>query len=154
MWFAEEPTMLAVPVLESADDSTGVGVLFAGVWLFVWLVVAVVAIVAMWKIFTKAGEAGWKSIIPIYNIYIMLKIVGRPGWWVLLYFIPLVQIVISLFVAMDLAKSFGKSEVFGVVAVWLFSLVGYLILGFGDAEYKGPAALGGTSSASPQAPQV
>lgn len=70
MWFAEEPTMLAVPVLESADDSTGVGVLFAGVWLFVWLVVAVVAIVAMWKIFTKAGEAGWKSIIPIYNIYI------------------------------------------------------------------------------------
>ena len=45
------------------------------------LVIFVIAIVAFWKVFTKAGEAGWKSIIPIYNIIILLKIVGRPWWW-------------------------------------------------------------------------
>ena len=146
MWFAQEPTTLTVTTIESTD--AGAAALFAGVWLFIWLAVLVVAIVAMWKIFTKAGEAGWKTIIPIYNIYIMLKIVGRPGWWLLLYLVPLVNIVVSLVVAIDLAKSFGRSEVFGVVAVWLFSLVGYLMLGFGSDEYKGPAALGGNNSDS------
>lgn len=149
MWFAQEPTTLTVTTIESTD--AGAAALFAGVWLFVWLAVLVVAIIAMWKIFTKAGEAGWKSIIPIYNIYIMLKIVGRPGWWLLLYLVPFVNIVISLVVAIDLAKSFGKSDLFGVVAVWLFSLIGYLMLGFGEAEYKGPAALQNNGGAAPQA---
>jgi hypothetical protein len=51
-----------------------VGIIIAIVW-------GILAIVAMWKIFTKAGEAGWKSIIPIYNVYIMYKIVGMKNWF-------------------------------------------------------------------------
>ena len=128
-----------VVVTSDSGDATG-AVIFSGVYLFFWLVVALIAIIAYWKIFTKAGEAGWKSIIPFYNIYTLLKIIGRPGWWLLLFFVPFVNFVISLVVAIDLAKSFGKSDVFGVVALWLFSLVGFLMLGFGSAEYKGPSA--------------
>jgi hypothetical protein len=45
----------------------------------VGLLVAVLLIVALWKIFTKAGQPGWASLIPIYNIYIWCKIVGRPA---------------------------------------------------------------------------
>jgi hypothetical protein len=111
-----------------------------GVMLAIWLIAmvfAVISIVALWKIFTKAGQPGWAAIIPIYNYYIMLKIAGRPGWWLLLYFIPLVQIIVSAIVAMDIAQAFGRSKTFGVVALWLFSIIGYLILGFGNDTYKG-----------------
>ncbi|GLZ29883.1 hypothetical protein Lesp02_20730 [Lentzea sp. NBRC 105346] len=103
-------------------------------------VVALIAIAAHWKIFTKAGQPGWAAIIPFYNIYILLKIVGRPGWWLVLLLIPFVNVIILLIVSIDLAKSFGKGTGFGVVGLWLFSLIGYLILGFGDAQYRGPAA--------------
>lgn len=90
----------------------------------------------MWKLFIKAGQPGWKAIIPIYNVYILLKIVGRPGWWIILYFIPLVNIVISLIVALDLAKRFGRSDAFGIILLWLFSVIGFLIIGFGNSIYK------------------
>lgn len=148
MWFAQEPINYTVTTT-STNVSGGFWAALAALWIF-YLVIIVVAIVAMWKIFTKAGEAGWKSIIPIYNMYILLKIVGRPGWWLLLFLIPFVNLVVSIIVSIDLAKSFGKSELFGIVGLWLFSLIGYLMLGFGSAEYKGPAALEG-KGAAPQA---
>lgn len=149
MWFAQEPTTLTVTTVETTNNGAALAGL--GVYLFFWLAVAVVAIIAMWKIFTKAGEAGWKSIIPIYNLYILLKIVGRPGWWILLFLIPFVNIIVSLVVSIDLAKSFGKSDLFGVVGLWLFSIIGYLMLGFGSATYVGPAASGGAAPSN-QAP--
>ena len=136
-----------VVVTTNGNENTGALLIFSGFYIFLYLLVAILMIAALWKVFSKAGEAGWKAIIPFYNIYILLKIVGRPGWWLILYIIPLVQIVISLVVAIDLAKSFGKSDVFGVVGLWLFSIIGYLMLGFGSAEYKGPSASSDVSSA-------
>jgi len=128
------------------NDSSGIlGSLFGGVFMLIWLAIFVVVIAAGWKVFEKAGQPGWAVIIPFFNIYIMLKIVGRPGWWLLLMFIPIVNIVISLIVAIDMAKSFGQSAVFGVVLLFLLGGIGYLILAFGSAKYLGPAA------ATPQA---
>jgi hypothetical protein len=69
-----------------------------------------------------------------------LKIIGRPWWWLLLMLIPFVNIVISIIVAIDLAKSFGKDAVYGIILLWLFSAIGYIVLGFSDAQYIGPAA--------------
>ncbi|HJP96321.1 MAG TPA: DUF5684 domain-containing protein [Candidatus Saccharimonadales bacterium] len=106
--------------------------------VLLWIAIALVYVVAMWRVFTKAKKPGWAAIVPIYNEYVKLKIIGRPGWWLLLYLIPLVNVVIALIVAIDLAKAFGKSTAFGVVGLWLFSLIGYLILGYGDAKYKMP----------------
>jgi hypothetical protein len=100
----------------------------------------VIFIAAMWKIYTKAGRPGWAAIIPFYNIWVLLEIIGRPGWWILLFFIPFVNIIIALLVSIDLAKSFGKSAAFGIILLFFFNAIGYLILGFGDAEYKGPVA--------------
>ncbi|NUT47114.1 MAG: signal peptidase I [Saccharothrix sp.] len=108
--------------------------------LIIVLAVAVLMIAATWRIFTKAGRPGWAAIIPIYNIYVQLKIIGRPGWWLILLIIPVVNVVISLIIAIDLAKSFGKGTGFGVVGLWLFTIIGYPMLGFGDATYRGPAA--------------
>jgi len=101
------------------------------------VIFAVLVIIALWRVFSKAGKPGWFAIIPILNVYTLVKIAGKPGWWTILFFIPIVQIVISLLVSIDLAKAFGKSTAFGVVALWLFSIVGYFILGFGKAQYQG-----------------
>jgi len=103
------------------------------------LLIAVLMIVAMWKIFTKAGQPGWASIIPIYNIYILCKIVGRPGWWVLLMFIPLVNFIIAIILCIDLAKSFGKGAGFGI-GILLLGFIFLPILAFGDAQHQGAAS--------------
>jgi len=105
----------------------------------VYLAIIVLVVVGFWKVFTKAGQPGWAAIVPIFNIYILLKIAGRPWWWIILLFIPVVGLVIAIIVALDVAKSFGKSALFGV-GLALLSPIFYCILGFGDAQYQGPAA--------------
>ena len=133
----------------NATDSaaTAAGAAFLGVYVIFALVLTVVGLVAMWKIFTKAGKPGWAALVPVYNLIVLLEIVGRPkvwAWSLLLLLIPVVNsiygIVLGLVLALDLAKVFGKSQVFGVVALWLFSIVGFLILGFGKDKYLGPIA--------------
>ena len=104
----------------------------------VGLLVAVLLIVALWKIFTKAGQPGWASLIPIYNVYIWCKIVGRPGWWVILMLIPFVNFIIAIILCIDLAKSFGNGVGFGVGLAFL-GIIFFPILGFGSAQYQGPA---------------
>jgi hypothetical protein len=104
--------------------------------LIVGLLIAVIIIAAMWKIFTKAGQPGWACLIPIYNIYVLCQIVGRPGWWVILMFIPFVNFIIGIILCIDLAKSFGHGVGFGLGLVFL-GFIFYPILGFGSAQYQG-----------------
>lgn len=118
-----------------------VGVIVAGV---IGLAFIIFMIAAMWKVFTKAGQPGWAAIIPFYNIYVLLKIVGRPGWWLVLYFIPLVNIVVSIIVLVDVSKSYGKPSAFAIL-LYLLPIVGFPILGFGSATYVGPAAAEGSA---------
>jgi Family of unknown function (DUF5684) len=115
------------------------------------LLIGLLLIVAMWKVFTKAGQPGWACIIPIYNIYIWCKIVGRPGWWVILMFIPFVNFIICIILCIDLAKSFGKGVGFGI-GLALLGIIFLPILGFGSAQYQGPSAgsSGATVSRPPQ----
>ena len=123
--------------MNSDDVLGGVAVLFSGAFLIVILAVAVFVIAAMWKVFTKAGQPGWAAIVPIYNYVILLKIVGRPLWWVVLLFVPLVNLVIGIMIHLELAKSFGKGTGFGVGLI-LLGFIFFPILGFGDARYVGP----------------
>ena len=101
---------------------------------------ALLVIIALWRVFSKAGKPGWFAIIPILNIYTLVTIAGKPGWWTILYFIPVANIIVNVIVSIDLAKAFGKSSAFGIVALWLFSVIGYFILGFGKAQYQGNTA--------------
>jgi hypothetical protein len=114
------------------------------------LLIALLLIVAMWKVFTKAGQPGWASIIPIYNLYIWCKIVGRPWWWILLMLIPFVNFIVCIILCIDLAKSFGKGVGFGI-GLALVGIIFFPILGFGSAQYQGPAAGGLTPRTAPQA---
>jgi len=100
------------------------------------VVLAVIVIVGFWKVFSKAGEPGWSSIIPIYSFIVLLKIIDKPIWWIILMFIPLVNFIIAIICCLELAKKFGKGAGFGIGLVFL-SFIFVPILGFGKAEYQG-----------------
>ena len=139
--------------LASASSGAGSAVLFLFVIL---LVVAVILIAAMWKTFQKAGKPGWAAIIPIYNGWVLFEIAGQPGWYVLLGLIPFVGwailLVLEIIAVLEIAKRFGKSGVFGFFLLFLIP-IGWLILGFGDAQYNASAGGGAaTPATNPPAP--
>jgi hypothetical protein len=117
-------------------------------WIF-YLAFTILMIAAWWKIFTKAGQPGWACIIPIYNLYVWCKIVGRPWWWILLMLIPFVNLIILIILIIDLAKSFGKGVGFGI-GLLLLPVIFFPILGFGSTQYQGPSS--GTSEATVSRP--
>lgn len=100
----------------------------------VFLVLIVVMIATVWKMFTKAGQPGWASIIPIYNLVVMLQIVKKPTWWVILSFIPFVNVIIGLIVTYKLAQVFGKGFGF-TLGLIVLPFIFYPVLGFGSATY-------------------
>ncbi len=120
------------------DYDYGHEVLYGAMWVF-YIAFIVFYLFCMWKIYTKAGKPGWAAIIPIYNILVQLEILGRPWWWLLLMFIPVVSFIIEILITFDLAKVFGKSTGFGFGLLFL-SFIFIPILAFSNAEYIGPIA--------------
>lgn len=119
-----------------ADDGSGmglVGVLFS-------LAFIALMIVSAWKVYTKAGQPGWAAIVPIYNFIVLLKIVGKPWWWIFGLFVPFLNFVVIIILAIGLAKVFSKGIGFAIGLV-LLSFVFYPILAFSDATYTRPPAL-------------
>jgi hypothetical protein len=100
------------------------------------LAVVLLGIIGLWRTFAKANHPGWGAIIPIFNLFLFIKTAGRPGWWILLYLIPVINLFVHAVVCMDVARNFGKTKTFGIIALWLLSVIGFVILGFGDAEYS------------------
>ena len=105
--------------------------------IVIYLAIIVLMIASMWTIFSKAGKPGWASIVPIYNLIVLLEIVGKPWWWLLLMLIPIVNIVILIIVWHNLSLSFGKGGGF-TVGLILLGIIFLPILAFGDAKYVGP----------------
>jgi hypothetical protein len=120
------------------EPSAAAGI-FGGLFMIVWIAVLVLVVAGLWKVFTKAGKPGWACLIPIYNIIVLLEIVGRPLWWFVLMLIPFVNFIVAIIVSIDVAKSFGKGTGFGL-GLALLGFIFYPLLGFGDATYRGPAA--------------
>jgi hypothetical protein len=104
------------------------------------VILTILMIFALWIIYTKAGKPGWACIIPIYNLIVLLEIVGKPWWWFLLMLIPVVNVVIAVIVYHNLSLSFGKGAGFTAGLIFL-SIIFFPILAFGDAKYLGPGGL-------------
>jgi small-conductance mechanosensitive channel len=126
--------------MENQVDSAALMAAMLPFYLFS-LAIGVLAIVAMWKIFTKAGEPGWASIVPIYNTYVLTKISGYNPILFLLFLIPLVNVVFGIMVLLGLGRAFGKSTGWSVVFLVLLNVIGMLILGFSSDQYRNPAPL-------------
>ncbi len=126
--------------------------MFLGVFLVIAFAIAVLQLVAMWKVYTKAGEKGWKCLIPIYNIVILFKISGLSPWIIFGYLAGIIPVVgwlvcmgITIYQCNSLAKSFGKDVGYTVGLIFLPTIF-YMILGFGKAEYVGKGSVATTST--------
>ncbi|WP_424936314.1 MULTISPECIES: DUF5684 domain-containing protein [Bacteria] len=110
--------------------------LFSGTTSLIALVYYVLVVIAMWRVFTKAGYPGILALIPIVNLIFLIKIAGMSGWLVLLYLIPIVNIVFAIIVAVKLGARFGKGGAFSFFLLWFLPVIGYFIIGYGQAQYR------------------
>ena len=118
-----------------AESVIGAGV--GLVYVFICFAVAVLALVAMWKIYEKAGKHGWGAIIPLYNNYILYEIALGNGWLFLLTFVPCVGAIAAVIVYFKLASAFGKGIGYGFGLLFL-PVIFLPMLAFGNAQYIGP----------------
>lgn len=134
-------TLLAAYVSMSQDEPTGgaAGAAFGMVFTLVSLAIVFLLVASVWKVFVKAGEPGWAAIVPIYNLIVLLKVAGKPLWWIILLLIPFVNFIALILVGISLAQNFGKGAGFGV-GLGLLGFIFFPILGFGDAVYRRQAA--------------
>ncbi len=96
----------------------------------------IIVLVGNWRVYEKAGQPGWATLIPIVNLYFLLQIAKKPTWWMLLLIVPFVNIVIAFIINIEVAKNFGRSAGFGV-GLTLLNVIFIPILGFGDDKYLG-----------------
>jgi hypothetical protein len=119
------------------DVGTGTIMALMGAYFFFILIIWLITVIGMWKMFEKAGKPGWAAIIPIYNIIVMLEITGHPIWWLIMLFIPFVNIIFSIMLLHALSKSYGQDV--GTTLLFLFlPFIGFPMVGFGSARYIGP----------------
>ena len=134
---------LTSSLLAQGDGGEAAAVAAAGIFgllFFLFYMALIVLVVAgMWKMYSKAGQPGWASIIPIYNLIVLMEIAGKPIWWFLLFMIPFVNIVIAIMVYIEIAARFGKGGGFAVGLI-LLPFVFFPMLGFGSATYQGAGA--------------
>jgi hypothetical protein len=132
---------ISTPLLADQEGAL-VGAGIAGVVLMlIYVAVIVLVIVSLWKIFEKAGKPGWAAIVPIYNIVVMLEIVGKPIWWIILYLIPCVSLIVGIIVVFELARVFGRGPGTAIGLI-ILPIVFYPMLAFGSAKYQGVQAPG------------
>ncbi len=103
----------------------------------IMLGLVVLMVVSVWKVSVKAGKPGWAAIIPFYNFYVLCQIIGWPGWMLILFLVPLVNLVVALAAQLKLAQCFGKGAGFTIGFI-LLPVVFLPLLAFGDAAYTAP----------------
>lgn len=114
---------------QGGDAGGGIVAVIAGVFSLVCLAIGLLLIASFWKLFAKAGEPGWASLVPIYNMIVLLKISGMPWWWIILA--PIAAFIIPF----KLAANFGKGGGFAV-GLLVLPMFFYPMLAFGSAQYR------------------
>ncbi|MDO4295200.1 MAG: DUF5684 domain-containing protein [bacterium] len=105
-------------------------------YTFIIVALWVLTIIGKWKMFEKAGEPGWASIIPFYADYKLYQMAWGNGWLFLLALVPVVNIVVAAIVCWKLAQAFGKGVGFAI-GMFLIPSLFYMILGFDASQYLG-----------------
>lgn len=97
--------------------------------------------IGLYKLFVKAGRPGWEALIPIYSFYIMIKLTGRPIWWMVLYFVPVINVIVGMGILIDFAKSYGKVSFLQHLASIIVPFIAFPVWGFDDkTRYMGQSA--------------
>lgn len=107
-------------------------------WYIIFGITALLSIYGIWRLFEKAGEQGWKAIIPFYREYVMAQRTARPTWTVLLLLVPIVNVFVFYGIWFDFIKSFGKRRFWEHAAVVLVPFIILPVWGHDDrVKYLG-----------------
>lgn len=101
----------------------------------IYLAIVIAMLAGMWKMYEKAGQPGWGCIIPIYNLYLLTQIAQKPWWWLIMFFIPIVNIVFAVMLYNEIAKKFGQGIGF-TIGLLILPFIFFPMLGFGDYTYQ------------------
>jgi len=79
-------------------------------WFIFFLAVQVIHFLGTWKLYESAGRKRWEAAIPVYNAIVLMKIIGRPTWWTILLFIPIINLIMFPVIWVETVRSFGKKS--------------------------------------------
>ncbi len=128
-------SMYGTDYYDAAESLAAVSAIMGPV-MFISFAVMIIMLVSQWKLFTKAGRPGWACLIPIYNLVVMLQIVGKSPWLILLMLIPIANFVFAIMLQIWVAQAYGKSTAYGIGLLFL-PVIFYPMLAFGSSEYQG-----------------
>ncbi|MDP3314249.1 signal peptidase I [Lutibacter sp.] len=107
-------------------------------WFIFFIVIQVIHFLGTWKLYEKAGRKWWEALIPIYNGIILMKIIKRPFWWIILLFIPIINLLMFPVIWVETVKSFGKvSRLDSILAVLTLGLYTFVLNYSKDNAYNG-----------------
>nr|WP_314839153.1 signal peptidase I [uncultured Flavobacterium sp.] len=92
-------------------------------WFVFFLLVQIIHFLGTWKLYESAGRKKWEAAIPVYNAIVLMKIIGRPTWWTVLLFIPIINLILFPVIWIETLRSFGKKSS-------LDTFLGIVTLGF------------------------
>ena len=105
-------------------------------WFISFLVIQLIHFAGTWKLYSKAGRKPWEAIVPIYNAIVLMKIINRPAWWVILLFIPVINLLMFPIIWIETARSFGKnSNIDSILAVATLGFYNYYLNYVADITY-------------------
>ncbi|MBC3846904.1 signal peptidase I [Winogradskyella echinorum] len=79
-------------------------------WFIFLLIIQIIHGLGTWKLYVKAGRKAWEAFVPVYNAVILMKIISRPWWWVILMFLPIVNLIMIPAAWVETARAFGKDS--------------------------------------------
>lgn len=105
-------------------------------WFTFILIIQVIHGLGTWKLYTKAGRQAWEAFIPVYNAVVLMKIINRPWWWVILLFLPIVNLFMFVIIWVETARSFGKNQYMDTfLAVITLGFYNYYLNYVADVKY-------------------
>ena len=121
----------------TADSTSGVTIGFGGpTETIIALAILALQVASLWVIFRKAGEPGWAAVIPIYNLFVLVRVAGFSWWWFLLLWIPILNLIAVFAIPFGLSRRFGHGAAFGLGLLFL-PLIFYPVLAFGGSHHTG-----------------
>lgn len=126
-------TSLATEVATTTSATVGPGAYIGGIIGYL------IGAFALFGIFKKAGEPTWQAFVPIWNTIVLLKVAGKPLWWIVLLLIPIVNIVILVLLYQGLSTAFGHGTGF-TVGLFFLPIIFFYILGYDSNPYRGADA--------------
>ncbi len=134
-----ETTQGALEQASQTGDPGVVGMVGGIIILVLGLALVGLVLASFWRVFARAGQPGWAALVPIYNTITLLRVAGKPGWWILLLLVPGLNLIPLISVPFGVAKRFDKSTGFAL-GLLLLPLLFYPILAFGKPRSGGAAA--------------